>query len=75
MKQNRSARKKEASQTGMPAGFRQTGTILYEGEPVELWIHRKNGQLAFVRQGKLIEDPDECSILMAHLQKVNQPQE
>lgn len=59
------------SQSGLPKGFRQTGTFTYQGNPVDLYLDRKSGQLAFVENSQLVTDPQRLADLMDAFQKVN----
>lgn len=64
-------RKKETDQYPLPREFRKSGSITYEGRPVELWLSRKTGELGFVSDGKAITDPERYAKILAYLQEAN----
>lgn len=53
----------------------QIGTITWQGTPVELWLSRKTGELAFVMNGAPVEDEQTIDALQAYLQKANRPED
>lgn len=69
--------KNTARTTGsaLPRGFMQIGAMTWHDSPVELWLNRKTGELAFVMNGALVEDEKTNDALQTHLQKVNRPED
>ena len=59
----------------LPRGFTQIGAMTWQGNPVELWLQKKTGELAFVMNGTPVEDEKTIDALQDYLQKANRPEE
>lgn len=66
---------KAASGGPLPRGFMQIGAMTWQGNPVELWLQKKTGELAFVMNGSPVEDEKTIDALQDYLQKANRPEE
>lgn len=64
-------KKTKTNEPALPKGFRQTGTFTFEGKPVDLYMDRKSGQLAFVSDNELITDPEKQNAMMSAFQLAN----
>lgn len=67
-------KKQNADPSILPKGFRQTGSFTYQGKPIDLYMDRKSGQLAFVEDGQHVSDSNRLNALMQAFQEANRIQ-